>query len=299
MAIFAGMQTITTLQAPTIQVNLPVTWHEVSAAQYIALQEAEQQLLPVWNEMKNTKARHDVLNAACEYLLFSTDAFAELDLQAHKTEMETLQARFDDLSRQYNLLTIKRLSILCNLPQDTVSLMPFAEVERLWALCSSLYAQPLEPLPPHTEADGAWSFRAARPGAPANIKTCYYLRHLADYPACLHQVYHALLKQLRQLTAEADRQHTEAELELVALFAMPRPENPVYIIIGEKPEKIDFDSGKFNERLNAFWEAQKQALSQLPITLVKGIAAFFLPHWKSYFEGLSLTPITATGTAMF
>lgn len=286
-------------QHQTTKFNVPTSWHQVTTAQYIALQEAEQQLLPVWSEMKATKARHDELNIICEDLLFSADAFAELDMKAHKTEMESLQTRFDELRRQYDLLTVKRIAILCNFSQEEVSLMPVLEVERLWALCSMIYSEPLEPLQPHVEADGAWSFKAVRPGAPHNIKACYYLRHLADYPACLHQVYHALLKQIRQLAEDATYARTSSELELVALFAMPRPENPVYIILGEKPDKIDFDSGKFNERLNAFWEAQKQALSQMPITLTKGITAFFLPHWKSYFKSRSLTPTTATDTAMF
>lgn len=294
------MQTITTLQNPAIQVHVPLTWHQVTTAQYIALQDAEQQLLPIWGEMKATKTRHDQLAAACEDLLFSADAFAALDLQAHKAEMENLQSRFDELRLQYDLLTVKRLAILCNLPPETVSLMPLSEVERLWALCSMIFSEPLEPLQPQVEADGAWSFKAVKPGAPHNIKTCYYLRHLADYPACLHQVYHTLLKQIRQLAEDAAATRTSSELELVALFAMPRPgENPVYIILGEKPDKIDFDTGKFNDRLNAFWEVQKQALSQMPITLLKGIAAFFLPHWKSYFKSQSLTPTTATDMAMF
>lgn len=290
------MVIFTTMQTPTP----PSTWHQVTAAQYIALQEAEEQLLPIWGEMKAVKARHDLLNAACEDLLFSADLFAELDIQAHQTEMETLQNRFDVLRNQYDALTARRVSILYNLAPTDVALMPLAEVERLWALCSMLYDSPLEPLQPYTEADGSWSFRAARPGAAHNIKACWYLRHLAEYPTCLHQVYHALLKQIRQLAADAAKARTSAELELVALFAMPRPdENPVYIILGEKPDKIDFDTGRFNERLQLFWDNQKQQLAAMPITLLKGIAAFFLPHWKSYFRSQSLTPTTGTDTAMF
>lgn len=278
--------------------RLPTLWEEVSVSAFIAAQKAEDYLLPLLAEMKQVKALHDTVLQEIETLFFSADELAELQLASKQTEADELAARFAALEADYQKLSLQRLSGLSGIAEETLLSMPVKEVERLMSVISLLYDAPFITQDPELESEGVWVCRAAQPSTP-HIKTRYYCRHLAEYPACIHQVYHTLMKKIRSLTEDARLERTEAELELAALFLMPRPAGLIYLITGEKPDKIDFDSGRFNEQLQAFWNRQKQEIAKMPITFLKGVVGFFLPHWESYFKSPNPELTTSTDMAMY
>lgn len=278
--------------------RLPTQWMEVSVSAFIAAQKAEDYLLPLLAEMKQVKALHDAVLQEIETLFFSTDDFAALDLAAKQTEADELADRFADLQADYQKYSLQRLSGLSGIAEQTLLSMQVAEVEQLYTVISVLYDEPFITQDPELESEGVWVCRAAQPYNP-HIKTRYYCRHLAEYPACIHQVYHTLMKKIRSLAEDARLERTEAELELAALFLMPRPAGLIYLITGEKPDKIDFDSGRFNEQLQDFWTRQKQEIAKLPITFLKGVVGFFLPHWESYFKSRNPELTTSTDMAMY
>jgi len=277
--------------------SLPTRWEEVSVSAFIACQKIEDQLLPLLQQMQQVKARHEALLQEIEALFFSKDELAALDLASKNTEAEELANRFADLQAEYDKLSLQRISAISGIPQQELLQMQLSDVEFLQSLIGLLYEEPFLTQEPEFESEGVWVFKATHSARP-NIKTKYYCRHLAEYPACIHQVYHALLKKIRTLTDDARLERTEAELELAALFLMPRPAGMIYLITGEKPDKIDFDSGRFNEQLQDFWNRQKNEIAKLPITFLKGVMGFFLPHWQSFFKSQNQLPTTATGTAM-
>ena len=282
------------IQIKTQEYTLPTKWEEVNVNTFIEVQRIEDRLLPVLDQMKTVKSLHDEALLRYETVFFGDD---ELEMAVVKTEVEELQEKFNSLIVSYNELSIQRLHRLSGIPMEELLSLSISEIERYKAVVGLLYDDPFEITKPELEENGVWTFRVSAPNL-KNVKQVYYCKHLAEYPACVHQVYHAMVKKIQALAEDARIERTEAELELVSLFLMPKPEGFIYLIVGENVNKLDFDTGKFNEQLNKFWDNQKKIIGQLPIQFLKSVVGFFLNHWQSYFENLSLIPITDTGMEM-
>lgn len=274
--------------------SIPTKWEEVTVNSFIEVQKIEDHLLPVLDQMKLVKELHVIAAREYEAAFFSKD---ELEMAAKKSEVEDLEEKFNRLIAEYNELSIQRLHKLSGIPMNELLSIPAGEIERYKAIAGLLYDAPFDLVSPELEENGVWSFRVSPPNL-RNVKQVFYCKHLAEYPACVHQVYHAMVKKIQALTEDARLERTDAELELAALFLMPKPEGVIYLIIGDNINKLDFDTGKFNEQLNKFWDNQKKIIGQLPITFLKSVISFFLNHWQSYFANLSLMPITDTGMEM-
>jgi len=277
-----------TIKSNGTEYNLPTSWEEVTVVSFINTQKIEDSLLPVLDRMKLFKTKHDEVLAELERLYFSDDEFKDLDIEAKKQEATRLEDEFNGLMSEYNRLSIDRLAAMLAVSKEELLQLTIADIERCQAIIGMLYDTKFQPYQPELINNGLWMCKTTVPAfRNQSIKTVYYCRHLAEYPACMHQVYHALIKKIRGLLEDARNERTEAELELVSLFLMPRPSHIIDYIIGDKPNKLDFDSGKFSELLNQFWDRQKEAISKLPITFLKGVIGFFLNHWEIYFKNLN------------
>lgn len=285
------------IQIKTQEYTLPTKWEEVNVNTFIEVQKIEDRLLPVLDQMKSVKSLHDEAAKEYETLFFSNDEMKDLNMMVKLTEVEELQDKLNDLIVEYNELSIQRLQHLSGIPMNELLALSMSEIERYKAIVGLLYDDPFNLTKPELEDNGVWTFKVSAPKL-RNVKHIYYCKHLAEYPACVHQVYHAMVKKIQALTEDARMERTEAELELVSLFLMPKPEGFIYLIIGDNINKLDFDTGRFNEQLNKFWDNQKKIIGQLPITFLKSVTGFFLNHWQSYFESLSLMPITDTAMEM-
>mgnify|MGYP007089160899 CR=1 FL=1 len=272
---------------------MPTNWEEVSVKRFIAAQKIEDTLLPLMAKMAEIKEVHDATLSEIEVLHFAVqkDEFAALDLAQRKTDAEALEKAFAELQNQYHELSVRRAMALASLDDEEYYTITDEEAELLKALTMMLYDQTFIAPQPHLIESGIWQLKAPRWAGNNSVKAVFYLRHLADYPTCLHQVYHALLKQINALTEQARMERTEAELELMSLFVLPKPDNIIYSIFGTKPDKIDFSSGKFNEQLQSYWKLRQSDLAEMPITFLKGVVGFFLPHWTTYFKSRYLMQV--------
>lgn len=277
--------------------DFPTNWDEVSVAQFIELQKIEDELLPLLAQMNALKAEDDELSAEVEALYFAkaTNPLAEIGILSHNNRRDEIASDYNAIKIRYDKLDARRCMALAKLAEPDFYSISDTEVALLRSLAFMLFDQPFAPTQPESDGEGVWLVRCPKKAGQTSIKARYYLRHLADYPTCLHQVYHVLLKSLRGMVDGAANERTDAELELAALFVLPRPDNILYAIFGEKPEKIDFDSGAFSEKLQSYWKARQTELQDIPITALKGIIGFFLPHWQSYLK--SQTPMQARQTS--
>ena len=266
--------------------RFPTKWEEVSVSQFIALQQIEDELLPLLSQMNALKAEHDALLQEIETLYFSkgSNELAELEIASKKNQCADLESQVSAIKTRYAKLDSLRCCTLAGLSESDFYSNSFMEAELLRSLSLMLFDQPFTAQQPELEGEGVWVVRCPKIAGQPSVKVRYYLRHLAEYPTCIHQVYHALLKNIRNLSEKAAMERTAAELELASLFVLPRAEGILYALYGGKPEKIDFDSGKFNEKLEQYWQTRQKEMQMIPITALKGIIGFFLPHWESYFR---------------
>lgn len=283
--------------------NFPTNWDEVSVAQFIELQRIEDELLPLLAKMNALKAEDDGLAAEVEALYFSkaSNPLAEIGILSHNNRRDAILADYNAIKIRYDKLDARRCMALAKLAESDFYSITDAEVAYLRSLSFLLFSQEFVAQQPEIESEGVWIVRCPRVAGQQAVKVRYYLRHLADYPACIHQVYHAMLKSIRNLTEKAVAERTDAEIELAALFVLPKADEILYAIFGGKPEKIDFDSGTFSERLQQYWNVRQTEMQMIPITALKGVVGFFLPHWENYFKNkapMQAMP-TSTGTEIY